>query len=64
MQMNKHWGYSANDKAWKSSTTLIRQLIDAASKGGNYLLNIGPDRTEPFRKPVWRYSMKPGDGWR
>jgi alpha-L-fucosidase len=42
MQMNKHWGYSGNDQAWKSSTTLIRQLVDAVSKGGNYLLNIGP----------------------
>jgi alpha-L-fucosidase len=39
------WGYSTLDTApyWKSSTRLIRHLVDIASKGGNYLLNIGPD---------------------
>jgi alpha-L-fucosidase len=42
MTMNGHWGYNKHDQNWKSSTTLIRNLIDCASKGGNYLLNIGP----------------------
>jgi alpha-L-fucosidase len=42
MTMNTTWGYSEHDHAWKSSQTLIRNLIDIASKGGNYLLNIGP----------------------
>ncbi len=42
MTMNTTWGYSEHDHAWKSSETLIRNLIDIASKGGNYLLNIGP----------------------
>ena len=42
MTMNNHWGYNKNDQNWKSSTTLIHNLIDCASKGGNYLLNIGP----------------------
>jgi alpha-L-fucosidase len=42
MTMNKTWGYSAHDHAWKSSEMLIRNLIDIASKGGNYLLNVGP----------------------
>lgn len=42
MTMNTTWGYSAHDHAWKSDATLIRNLIDIASKGGNYLLNIGP----------------------
>jgi len=42
MTMNNHWGYNKNDQNWKSTTTLIRNLIDCASKGGNYLLNIGP----------------------
>jgi len=40
--MNTTWGYSAYDHAWKSDETLIRDLIDIASKGGNFLLNIGP----------------------
>ncbi len=42
MTMNTTWGYSEHDHAWKSDETLIRNLIDIASKGGNYLLNIGP----------------------
>jgi alpha-L-fucosidase len=42
MTMNNHWGYNKNDQNWKSATTLIRNLVDCASKGGNYLLNIGP----------------------
>lgn len=42
MTMNTTWGYSAHDHEWKSDETLIRNLIDIASKGGNYLLNIGP----------------------
>jgi alpha-L-fucosidase len=42
MTMNTTWGYSDHDQAWKSDETLIRNLVDIASKGGNYLLNIGP----------------------
>lgn len=42
MTMNHTWGYKENDHDWKSTETLIRNLIDCASKGGNYLLNVGP----------------------
>lgn len=42
MTMNGSWGYKSWDHNWKSSKTLIRNLIDISSKGGNYLLNIGP----------------------
>jgi len=42
MTMNTTWGFSEHDHAWKSDEVLIRNLIDIASKGGNYLLNIGP----------------------
>jgi len=42
MTLNTTWGYSAHDHAWKSEAELIRNLVDIASKGGNYLLNIGP----------------------
>ena len=40
--MNTTWGYKSYDDDWKSSTQLIRNLVDVASKGGNYLLNVGP----------------------
>ncbi len=42
MTMNDTWGFRRDDHNWKSATTLVRQLIDTASKGGNYLLNVGP----------------------
>ncbi len=42
MTMNGHWGWNKNDKNWKSDKDLIRKLVDIASKGGNFLLNIGP----------------------
>ena len=42
MTMNTTWGFKSYDDKWKSSETLIRNLIDIASKGGNYLLNVGP----------------------
>ncbi len=42
MTMNDTWGYKSYDDNWKSTETLIRNLVDIASKGGNYLLNVGP----------------------
>lgn len=42
MTMNDTWGYKSYDENWKSTATLLRNLIDIASKGGNYLLNVGP----------------------
>ncbi|HEY2934111.1 MAG TPA: alpha-L-fucosidase [Acidobacteriota bacterium] len=42
MTMNDTWGYKFYDDHWKSAEMLIRNLIDIASKGGNYLLNVGP----------------------
>ena len=43
MTMNDNWGFNRNDKNFKSTRELIRNLVDIASKGGNYLLNVGPD---------------------
>lgn len=42
MTMNDTWGFHQNDHNWKSAETLIQNLVDCASKGGNYLLNVGP----------------------
>jgi alpha-L-fucosidase len=43
MTINDTWGYKSYDTNFKSTETLLHNLIDIASKGGNYLLNIGPD---------------------
>ena len=42
MTMNTSWGYKHYDDNWKSTKTLIQYLADIASKGGNFLLNVGP----------------------
>lgn len=42
MTMNDTWGYKHFDHNWKSAGDLVRNLVDVASKGGNYLLNVGP----------------------
>lgn len=41
--LNKSWGYKKSDTNWKSWVTVTRLLFDIASKGGNYLLNVGPN---------------------
>ncbi|HOK08279.1 MAG TPA: alpha-L-fucosidase [Candidatus Hydrogenedens sp.] len=42
MTMNKHWGYNEYDKFFKTTKTLVQLLVDIVSKGGNFLLNVGP----------------------
>jgi alpha-L-fucosidase len=42
MTINNTWGYNANDRNFKSATKLIRTLVEVASRGGNFLLNVGP----------------------
>jgi alpha-L-fucosidase len=52
MTMNDHWGYNRHDDNWKSTEDLIRKLADIASKGGNFLLNVGPTARGCFLNPV------------
>jgi alpha-L-fucosidase len=42
MTMNDTWGFKSTDHNWKSTETLIHNLVDISAKGGNYLLNVGP----------------------
>ena len=51
MTMNNHWGYNKNDNNWKSAPDMIRMIIDIASKGGNYLLNVGPTSEGEIPEP-------------
>ena len=41
--MNHNWGYCATDRYYKPADMLIRKLVECVSKGGNMLLNVGPD---------------------
>src|ERR1700687_128056 len=40
--INDTWGFKRLDDNWKSPADLVHKLVDIASKGGNYLLNVGP----------------------
>lgn len=51
MTMNDNWGYNKNDHNWKSTQDLIRKLVDIVSKGGNFLLNVGPTAEGLFPQP-------------
>lgn len=42
MTINNTWAYNQNDHEYKSSQLLIRSLVEVASRGGNFLLNVGP----------------------
>ncbi len=52
MTMNNNWGYNSHDNHWKSPEDLVRKLIDIASKGGNFLLNVGPTAEGVFPQPA------------
>lgn len=54
--LNESYGYSSHDDHWKDTTTVVRLLCDVVSKGGNLLLNVGPDAhgrvPEPAQKTL------------
>lgn len=43
--LNDTWGFNKDDHNWKNPDDIIRLLLKVTSRGGNYLLNIGPDAT-------------------
>jgi alpha-L-fucosidase len=51
MTMNNNWGYARDDNNWKSPEDLIHKLCDIASKGGNFLLNVGPTELGEIPQP-------------
>jgi alpha-L-fucosidase len=52
MTMNDTWGFKSYDDDWKHTRTLLRTLIDVASKGGNLLLNVGPTAEGVLPTPI------------
>ena len=66
--MNNHWGYCATDHYYKPAPMLIKKLVECVSKGGNLLLNVGPDATGRFPdqaldilREVGRWMERNGD---
>jgi alpha-L-fucosidase len=61
MTLNDSWGYNAGDDNWKSSKTVVRNLIQCAHDAGNYLLNIGPRGDGSIPEPSVRVLREVGD---
>jgi alpha-L-fucosidase len=61
MTINNTWGFKRQDKAWKSTEVLLHQLVDCASKGGNYLLNVGPRADGTIPAPCPRQLQEIGE---
>jgi alpha-L-fucosidase len=51
MTINDTWGYKSYDENWKSTKTMVRDLTDVVSKGGNMLLNVGPTSRGEIPQP-------------
>jgi alpha-L-fucosidase len=49
--INDTWGFKTYDHNWKSVKDLLRKLVDIVSKGGNYLLNVGPTAEGAIPQP-------------
>ena len=41
--MNNNWGFNGTDPFYKPASMLIKKLVECVSKGGNMILNVGPD---------------------
>ena len=52
--INDTWGFKSNDQHFKSATEMLRMMIDIVSRGGNYLLNVGPDARGSIPDPEVR----------
>jgi len=52
--LNDTWGYKSYDHNWKSPGRIIQTLVDIVSKGGNYLLNVGPTAEGEIPEPCVR----------
>ena len=48
MTLNGAWGFTKGDESWKSPSLVIKQLLEVVSKGGAFLLNVGPDAEGRF----------------
>ncbi|HEY8602411.1 MAG TPA: alpha-L-fucosidase, partial [Thermomicrobiales bacterium] len=60
--LNGSWGYDRDNLNWKSPDLLVRLLIDSVAKGGNLLLNVGPNGRGEF-EPCARETLAAIGEW-
>ena len=58
--INDTWAYKKNDDNWKPADVLVYKLVDIVSKGGNYLLNVGPTAEGVIPEPSVRVLKQMG----
>jgi alpha-L-fucosidase len=59
--LNDTWGYRKDDHNWKSLATVLELLVNCASKGVNYLLNVGPTAEGVIPQPSVDLLKQVGD---
>jgi alpha-L-fucosidase len=52
MSLNYNWGFNKHDHRWAPPAEVIRNVCDVVSKGGNLLLNVGPDGEGRIPQPA------------
>ena len=62
MTINNTWAYNKNDHKYKSAKMLIQTLVNVASKGGNFLLNVGPS-PEGVIQPEFQERLREIGKW-
>jgi alpha-L-fucosidase len=62
MTINDTWAYNAHDHHYKSAQDLIRGLVEVASRGGNFLLNVGP-QPDGMIQPEFQERLKSLGDW-
>jgi alpha-L-fucosidase len=60
LTLNNNWGYHATDHEWKSPELVVHTLVEAVSKNGNLLLNVGPDGRGRIPEPSVRVLEEVG----
>jgi alpha-L-fucosidase len=61
MTLNDSWGYTANDQNWKTPQRVVQQLLEVVSKGGTFLLNVGPTAEGEIPAPSVETLKKTGE---
>ena len=59
--MNTSYGYNPNDHNWVEPQEIVSRLADIVSKGGNYLLNVGPTPKGTFEQTAIDRLLKAGE---
>ncbi len=58
--LNNNWGYHADDNDYKSVRQVVHAIVECVSKGGNLLLNVGPNAKGEIPEPSLKILAEVG----